>query len=108
VNRDEEELAKGVPAPLLPVKGPFPSAGAWQPIAEYTPDMGVVLVWVSWHEYDKRVSGMTELGRWEQARQVQLGVAGAHRDRLWVYHATGQPLEVVCRATHFCMVRRPT
>jgi hypothetical protein len=88
------------------------SAGYWYPIADYHPDMGRVLVWLSWFVKPQYQDGYMD-GTAIFAARFTLSTSGpsAERPRVWMgldRPGDGLPLEMHGKTiTHFCPVRGP-
>ena len=79
------------------------SAIPWIPIADYRPDMGAVLVWLSWPEYSRAAGSRVLHGDWMVAYPVV-----ANGTPVWVTAHDSIPCETTGRAiTHFLQKATP-
>lgn len=76
----------------------------WKPIKEYHYEMGTVLVWVSWSEYNVAAQYFDTTGDWALAYGV--AVRGT---MTWLSVDTGRPIESYGRTiTYFIQKESPT
>lgn len=69
----------------------------WQPIEQYRPEMGHVLVWLQWPEYALHLGGRVVAGDWLLAYQVV-----TKSGTVWLEARDSIPCETTGRyITHF-------
>ena len=75
----------------------------WRPISEYRTDMGPVLVWLWWPQYDRTQQALSTSGDWMVAHQVI-----AKDAPVWVTAHDCIPCETTGREiSHFMQMVKP-
>ena len=99
----------------------MPTVGVWQPISDYRPEIGRVLVWLAWFQKPQYDNGHMTGAALFADRYTLSSTVGAdptvtanYKDRPVVWMPAdkdtweGLPLEMhERRVTHFCQVRGP-
>ena len=79
--------------------------GNWRPVSEYIPEMGRVLVWISWTEYDRATRSPQKTGTFDTAYQLMI----TDGKPCWVDADDSTPTEVAGRrVTYFMHPASPT
>lgn len=77
----------------------------WQPIGEYNPEAGRVLVWLEWAHYPSR-AGVGHIERSGEPQFAYTMEAGGRA--VWVSAENQIPIETTGRSvTHFAVPRQP-